>query len=123
MVDIVALRRDLADEQESLDELVVSLDESGWDTATPAHPWSVRDQIAHLGVLARRHSYETNGMTAPSEPVFVELTGPGGDKWVWGDPGEQRVEGPAVDFCLVVTRRRNVADTDLITHGRAAREW
>lgn len=241
MVDIDALRRDLVEEHESLDVLVAPLDERGWDTATPAQPWSVRDQIAHLaffedqavlalerpdvfasslqqiaadvgafmdrsvskassmrgaevlgwwrdaraamletvaavpsgtripwfgppmsaasfisarimetwahgqdvadglgrsrtptdrlrhiahlGVLARRHSYETNGLTTPNEAVFVELTGPDGDKWAWGEPTPERVEGPALDFCLVVTRRRNVADTNIVMHGPSAREW
>ncbi len=33
------------------------------------------------------------------------------------------VSGPALDFCLVVTQRRNLADTDLVIRGDAAGEW
>ena len=31
--------------------------------------------------------------------------------------------GDALDWCLVVTQRRNPADTDLVVEGDAAREW
>ena len=54
----------------------------------------------------------------------MELTGPSGDKWTWGDPSSaNRVTGSARGFCLVVTRRRHIADTDLVAEGDAAREW
>ena len=43
-----SLCADLAAEHAALDELVADLDESGWDTPTPAEPWTVRDQIGHL---------------------------------------------------------------------------
>jgi hypothetical protein len=33
------------------------------------------------------------------------------------------VAGAAVDFCLVVTQRRHVADTELRVEGPAAEEW
>jgi hypothetical protein len=33
------------------------------------------------------------------------------------------VRGPALDFCLVVTQRRNLADTALEVEGDSAREW
>jgi len=33
------------------------------------------------------------------------------------------VRGRARDFCLVVTRRRHVADTDLVVEGPVATEW
>ena len=39
-----------------------------------------------------------------------------------GDAGGS-VSGPALDFCLVVTQRRNLADTDLVIRGDAAKEW
>ena len=80
--------------------------------------------IAHLGVLTRTYGFVNQGRPAPTEDVRVELTGPGGDKWAWGDPAAaNRVTGSARGFCLVVTRRRHVADTDLVTEGAAAREW
>jgi uncharacterized protein (TIGR03084 family) len=39
---------DLRAEHDALDEIVASLDEDGWNTPTPAEPWTVRDQISHL---------------------------------------------------------------------------
>jgi hypothetical protein len=33
------------------------------------------------------------------------------------------VRGPALDFCLVVTRRRRAEDTVLVVTGDAAGEW
>ena len=33
------------------------------------------------------------------------------------------VRGTAVDFCLVTTQRRNVADTALEINGAAAQDW
>jgi hypothetical protein len=49
--------------------------------------------------------------------------------WEWGDGGGEgggggeTVSGPALDFCLVVTQRRNLADTRLVVVGEAAAEW
>ena len=80
--------------------------------------------IAHLGVLTRTYSFVNQNRPAPTEDVRVELTGPSGEKWTWGDPSSaNRVVGSARGFCLVVTRRRHPADTDLVTEGDAAREW
>ena len=80
--------------------------------------------IAHLGVLTRAYSFVNQGRPAPTEDVHVELTGPSGAKWTWGDPSSpSRVTGSARGFCLVVTRRRHNADTDLVAEGAAAREW
>ena len=33
------------------------------------------------------------------------------------------VTGSALDFCLVVTQRRHLADTDLVVRGPLAEEW
>jgi len=80
--------------------------------------------ICHLGVRTRGFSYAVRGQTAPDTEVFVSLTGPNGDMWTWGDPAAaDRVEGSALDFCLVVTQRRHPDDTDLVINGDAAREW
>jgi uncharacterized protein (TIGR03084 family) len=78
--------------------------------------------VAHIGVLARGYSYMTNNMAPPDEPVRVELTAPSGEVWTWHD-GVDVVQGSALDFCLVVTRRRNVADTTLVCSGASAQEW
>lgn len=79
--------------------------------------------IAHLGVRTRPFSYALRGMEPPPTPVSVVLTAPAGGVWEWGDAGGDRIEGPALDFCLVVTQRRNLADTDLVVVGDDARLW
>jgi uncharacterized protein (TIGR03084 family) len=45
---------DLLAEHADLDEVVASLDEAGWNTATPAAGWAVRDQISHLWFFDQR---------------------------------------------------------------------
>jgi uncharacterized protein (TIGR03084 family) len=81
--------------------------------------------IAHLGVRARPFSYAVRGLPLPPTSVSVALTGPGGEHWAWdhSDSAEDSVRGPALDFCLVVTQRRNLADTALVVEGPAATEW
>jgi uncharacterized protein (TIGR03084 family) len=80
--------------------------------------------VAHLGVRTRGFSYAIREREAPAGEVRVELVGPGGDQWVWGDESaSDRVSGPALDFCLVVTQRRNVTDTALSIEGPLAEEW
>ena len=56
--------------------------------------------------------------------VDVALEAPSGGVWTWG-PGDaaDSVRGPAEDFCLVVTQRRHVDDTDLDVTGDLARDW
>ena len=80
--------------------------------------------IAHLGVRARPFSYVVHGLEVPPEPVHVELTGPSGERWEW-DAGasSELVSGSALDFCLVVTQRRHLADTGLTVQGPAAAQW
>ena len=42
----------------------------------------------------------------------------------WGpSDAANTVRGPAEDFCLVVTQRRNVKDTGLAVTGPVATEW
>lgn len=80
--------------------------------------------VARIGVLALPNSYRTRGRAVPDVPVLVDLEAPDGARWSWGDPtAEQVVQGPAEDFCLVVTQRRHVADTTLETRGDVAAEW
>ncbi len=81
-------------------------------------------QVAHLGVRAFANSYRTNGRAVPAAPVFIRLTSPVGESWEWGEPdAADRVEGPAVDFCLVVTQRRHLDDVGLAVTGPVAAEW
>jgi uncharacterized protein (TIGR03084 family) len=80
--------------------------------------------IAHIGVRARRFSYAVNERVLPAEEVFVGLDAPDGTIWEWGDPQlADRVTGPALDFCLLVTQRRHLDDTNLKIEGEAAAEW
>jgi uncharacterized protein (TIGR03084 family) len=82
--------------------------------------------VAHLGVRTRPFSYLVRGRDLPAGRIDVVLAGPSGQRWEWvigeGEPAS-RVEGPALDFCLVVTQRRNRSDTGLQTQGDAATEW
>ena len=80
--------------------------------------------VADLGVRARPFAYQARGLPVPDAPVRVELGAPDGETWSWGDAAATAVvTGPALDFCLVVTQRRNPADTTLGVDGPAATEW
>jgi uncharacterized protein (TIGR03084 family) len=80
--------------------------------------------VAYIGVRAVPNSFRANGREVPDANVHVALDAPHGDRWVWGDAdASNRVEGDALDFCLVVTQRRHVDDTDLVVTGAVAREW
>lgn len=79
--------------------------------------------IAHLGVRTRDFAYRIRDLVPPSEPTRVELTAPDGTIWIWNEGAVQSVMGPALDFCLLVTQRRNRADLNLVTRGADADEW
>jgi len=80
--------------------------------------------VAHLGVRTRDFAYVVHGRTPPAEPFRVELAAPSGELWVWGpaDAG-QRVSGPALDFCFLVTQRRHRDDLALVATGADADGW
>ena len=79
--------------------------------------------VAHIGVGARAFSYAVHGET-PAAEIRIELTGPDGTPWTWGPAdAEDRVTGPALDFCLLVTQRRHRDDLALVIEGPAAAEW
>jgi len=81
--------------------------------------------IARLGVLAFPNSFSSHHLDVPDQPVAVSLISPEGtDTWTWGSAdAPNRVEGPAEDFCLVVTQRRHVDDTALVVTGPVAERW
>ena len=80
--------------------------------------------VAHIGVGARAFSYAVHGKSVPAAEIRVELTSPDGAVWTWGPAGaENRVSGPALDFCLLVTQRRHRDDLGLAIEGPAAIEW
>ncbi|MHB1519009.1 MAG: TIGR03084 family metal-binding protein [Acidimicrobiales bacterium] len=79
--------------------------------------------IAQLGYLTRGWSYAVRGEQPPKGRIRLELSGPSGETWTWG-PGEadDAVCGTAEEFCLVVTQRRHLDDTALLT-GELGRHW
>lgn len=79
--------------------------------------------IAQLGFITRGWTYLNRGIEQPSAEVQVTLTSPTGATWHYGDPNAaESATGSAQDFCLVVTQRRHLDDTDLITTP-IARDW
>lgn len=79
--------------------------------------------VAHLGVATRGFALGSRGLPA-DDPVHVALAAPDGSTWRWG-PSDARdtVRGPALDFCLLVTRRRHRDDLALEVSGPAAHAW
>lgn len=82
------------------------------------------EHIVRLGVITRGWSYMNRGLEIPEAEVFVQLESPSGSTWEFGDPAAaQSLRGSAEDFCLVVTQRRHVDSTGLVTTGDDARDW
>ena len=80
--------------------------------------------IAQLGVITRGWSYINRGLEIPAGNVSVTLTAPSGEVWEWpSENADATVSGSAEEFCLVVTQRRHVDDTNLSTDGELARDW
>ncbi|WP_369366229.1 TIGR03084 family metal-binding protein [Streptomyces sp. CG4] len=80
--------------------------------------------VARLGVRTRDFAYTVHGSTPPAEEFRVELTSPTGESWTYGPEGAaQRVTGPALDFCLLVTQRAHRADLALTAVGPDADHW
>ena len=87
--------------------------------------WSARlRHVADLGVRTRDFAFRQHGRPVPAEPFRVDLGAPDGSRWTWGpEDAVQRVTGPALDFCLRVTRRRHRADLALEAIGADAEQW
>jgi uncharacterized protein (TIGR03084 family) len=85
------------------------------------------DRIGHLAGFAARNrdfGYLVRGLTPPEDPFRFELTAPSGELWEFGPAAaEQRIAGPALDFCLLVTRRRHRDDLALTATGALADHW
>ncbi|WP_031510388.1 TIGR03084 family metal-binding protein [Streptomyces megasporus] len=86
--------------------------------------------VARLGARTRDFAYAVNGLEPPAEPFRVELTPPPEAvpdtraRWAYGpEDAPQRVSGPALDFCLLVTRRVHRDDTALRAEGADAERW
>jgi uncharacterized protein (TIGR03084 family) len=80
--------------------------------------------IARLGVRTRDFAFGVHGLPAPFEEFRVELTAPSGEVWAYGpEDAVDRVTGPALDFCLLVTQRAHRTDLALHAEGDGADRW
>lgn len=80
--------------------------------------------VAHIGVTTLAWSFQLRNLPIPEVDIRIELDGPDGERWVWGNPDAiTHVIGNAEDFCLVVTQRRNIADTSLKCQGDHVKKW
>lgn len=80
--------------------------------------------IAVLGVRTYGWTFANRGEEPPGPAPHVRLTAPDGALWEFNDPDEANlVEGPAADFCHVVTQGRNIKDVSLRVVGAPARRW
>ncbi|AJZ86110.2 TIGR03084 family metal-binding protein [Streptomyces sp. AgN23] len=80
--------------------------------------------VARIGVRARGYAYTARELEPPAEEFRVELTAPDGEVWAYGPEGAaQRVTGPALDFCLLVTQRAHRDDLAVRAEGPDADRW
>ncbi|MGY3681967.1 TIGR03084 family metal-binding protein [Streptomyces sp. TE33382] len=80
--------------------------------------------VARIGVRARDYAYAVRGIEPPGEEFRVELSVPGGELITYGPEGApQRVTGPLLDFCLLVTRRAHRDDLAVTAVGPDAGRW
>lgn len=98
--------------------------------------------IAHLGFRTLGHGFAAHGRPVPTALVRLDLTAPasasselaspaaasgagsGGATWSYGPAdADDRITGPALDFCLLVAQRRHRADLTLAAIGPVADEW
>lgn len=85
------------------------------------------DHIGHLVGFAVRvwdFGYLARGLEVPDVAFRWEITAPSGRVWEFGPAdAEERITGPAEDFCLLVTRRRHADDLAVTATGEQARRW
>ncbi|MEV4502884.1 TIGR03084 family metal-binding protein [Streptomyces klenkii] len=80
--------------------------------------------VAEFTALTWEFGYQARGIAVPGQGFRFELTAPSGEPWRFGDPrAEQCVSGPAVDLCLLATRRRHRGDLALVASGPDADRW
>jgi len=96
-----------------------------FDALRAEHPVTpALHHVCYLGVRTFGFSFVANELEPPTGAISVELIAPDGSPWTFGDAdATDRVRGPALDFALVVTQRRNLADTALEITGDAATQW
>lgn len=80
--------------------------------------------VARIGHRTRNFSYQMNGEEPPAAEFGLALTAPNGDPVTFGlEDAEQTVTGSLRDFCLRVTQRIALRDTDLVATGTDAQRW
>jgi uncharacterized protein (TIGR03084 family) len=80
--------------------------------------------VADFAVRAWDFAYDGAETPRPPEEFRFELTAPSGALWTYGrEDAAQRVTGPAVDFCLLATRRRHRDDLEVRAVGADAERW
>jgi enediyne biosynthesis protein E11 len=80
--------------------------------------------VAWFATLTWDFGYQARGLATPDVAFRYELTAPSGDVWEFGPAdAEQRITGPAEDFCLLVTRRRHRDDLGVKAVGAEAEQW
>jgi uncharacterized protein (TIGR03084 family) len=95
------------------------------DTFEMDRPATARlTHIARIACLAFPYSFTNNALPVPTTGVQANLILPSGNTWAFGEDNLlDSVTGPIDDFCLVLTRRRHVADTALEVTGPIAAKW
>jgi uncharacterized protein (TIGR03084 family) len=95
--------------------------------AVTREPTARLRHVAFIGCRTRDFAYAAHGLTPPEGAFQVELTAPDGALWTYQTPGTGPaagvVTGPALDFCLLVVKRRNYADLALRAQGEEAERW
>jgi uncharacterized protein (TIGR03084 family) len=96
-----------------------------WDVVRRLRPLTTRlRHIAHIGVTTFGWTFVNRKLQVPEPMPFIELEAPDGGTWRWGDSASgDSVRGTALEFCLVVTQRRNLADTGLQCTKGSATQW
>ncbi|WP_327724258.1 TIGR03084 family metal-binding protein [Streptomyces europaeiscabiei] len=80
--------------------------------------------ITRLGIRTRDFAFGVHGLTPPFEEFRIELISAAGELWTYGpEDATDRVTGPALDLCLLVTQRAHRADLALRAEGDAADRW
>ncbi|MEC9344973.1 MAG: TIGR03084 family metal-binding protein [Pseudomonadota bacterium] len=85
------------------------------------------DHIRNIVVIGNNTfgwTFINRGEPVPADKPYLLLTAPSGAIWEFNEPSTtNRIEGPASEFCQVVTQTRNIADTTLKTTGETATRW
>jgi enediyne biosynthesis protein E11 len=90
---------------------------------TRKHTDAVR-YLVEFAVRVWDFGYQARGLEVPEIEFGFDLVAPSGTVWHLGPAdAEQRISGPAVDLCLLTTRRRHRADLALTAEGAEADRW